>query len=431
MVKNGLILLSNQRNMLLFFKHSIDIIKEQGVKLFLRRFFKYLLFLLKLFSNQLLLFLSKFFSSLHKEKLKKILSKSEDKTIVIFSGTHSWFYPMFQRPPQLAKALSKKNCIVFYNYKFPTKNLFTGFYEVFGNCYLTFRLDLLSKLDRKIIFFSVSYDTITTFDFLSKLIDKGNIVIYDYLDEIHSDINQIDIDSNKIEKHNKILKDERFIVFATAEKLYAEVEQFRQNKKYLIPNAADLEHFSQIKFIQFTSEFNSILDKNKPIVGYYGTIAKWIDFDLLIYLAEQRKNYEFVMIGLIGDNTIYDYDFSQIKNLTFHKPLNYKDLPSYANKFDIFIIPFRIYSVTEATSPIKLFEYMAMCKPIVSTDLTECKKYESVLIAENYEKFAEMIDYGLKLKSDDIYFEKMKKEAKENSWIMRAERILEIISGEI
>ncbi len=137
------------------------------------------------------------------------------------------------------------------------------------------------------------------------------------------------------------------------------------------------------------------------------------------------------MIGLIGDNSMYDYDFSQIKNLTIHKPVNYQDLPSYANKFDLCIIPFRIYSVTEATSPIKLFEFMAMCKPIVSTDLTECKKYESVLIAESFQKFAEMIDYGLNLKTDDIYFEKMKKEAKENSWNKRAERILEIISGEI
>ncbi|MCX7735957.1 MAG: glycosyltransferase [Candidatus Kapabacteria bacterium] len=338
---------------------------------------------------------------------------------------------MFQRPPQLAKALSKKNCLVFYNYKFPTKNFFTGFYEVLANCYITFRLDLVLELERKKIFYTVSYDTSTSFDFVSKLIDKGNIVIYDYLDEIHPDINQIEIDINKIEKHNKILKDERFIVLATAEKLYGEVEKFRQNKKYLIPNAADLEHFSQKRNIQFTSEFTFILNKNKPIIGYYGTIAKWIDFELLIYLAKQRKEYEFVMIGLIGDNSIYDYDFSQIKNLTFHQPVNYQDLPSYANKFDICIIPFRKYSVTEATSPIKLFEYMAMSKPIVSTDLTECKKYESVLIAESFEEFAEMVDYGLKLKSDDIYFKKMKNEAKENSWNMRAERILEIISGEI
>lgn len=417
--------------MLLFFKHSTKIIRQQGFKLFLRRFFKYLLFLLKLSSNQLLFFLSKIFSSLHKEKLKKILSNSSDKTIVIFLGTHSWFYPMFQRPPQLAKALSKKNCLVFYYYKYPTKNLFTGFYEVLTNCYLTFKLDFLIKFERKKIIYTVSYDTNTQFDFLSKLIDKGNIVIYDYLDEIHPDINQTEIDSKKIEKHNKILNDERFIVLATANKLYDEVEKFRKNKKYLIPNAADLEHFSQIKNIQLSSEFISILNKNKPIIGYYGTIAKWIDFELLIYLAERRKEYEFVIIGLIGDNSIFDYDFSQIKNLTFHKQVNYHDLPSYANKFNLGIIPFRKYSVTEATSPIKLFEYMAMCKPIVSTDLTECKKYESVLIAESYEKFAELIDYGLKLKSDDIYFEKMQKEAQENSWNNRVEKILGIISGEI
>ncbi len=393
----------------------------------MRRAFRYLLFLQKSLLNNLSLFIAKFFSPLHKEKLRNTLSLAGNKQIIIIIGTHSWFYPMFQRPPQLAKALAKKNCTVFYYYIFPTKNIFKGFYEVFKNCFLSFRLVLLLKLKQKKIFYTVSYDLKTEFGFLSSLIQKGNLVIYDYLDEIHPDINQKLIDSIKIEKHNKILKDERFIVLATAEKLYEEVSHNRKNNKYLLPNACDYEHFSQNKKIVFSNDYLKILNRNKPIIGYYGTIAKWIDFELLIYLAEKRKDYEFVLIGLIGDNSVYDYDFSYLKNLTFHKPVKYQDLPAYAHTFDISMIPFRNYSVTQATSPIKLFEYMAICKPIVSTDLAECKKYKSILIAHSYEEFAEQIDYGLKLENDDTYFDIMKKEAKENSWDKRAERFLDII----
>lgn len=413
--------------MILLFKHSYNIFREKGFLHLTRRAFKYFFYLLKIFLNHIIVFLAKFFSLFHKKNLKKTLSISGNKHIIIILGTHSWFYPMFQRPPQLAKALAKKNFIVFYYYKFPTKNLISGFYKVANDCFLCFRLDLLLKINQKKIFYTVSYDLNTEFGFLSNLIHNGNLVIYDYLDEIHPDINQKLIDSSAIDKHKKILIDERFIVLTTAEKLYEEVINIRKNNKYLLPNAGDYEHFSQNKKIDFSYDYLKVLKKNKPIIGYYGTIAKWIDFELLIYLAEKRKEYEFVLIGLIGDNSFYDYDFSQLKNLTFHKPVKYRDLPAYALTFNISIIPFKNYSVTQATSPIKLFEYMAICKPIVSTDLAECKKYKSVLIAKNYEEFAEKIDFGLKLKNEDTYFEIIKKEAKENSWDNRAEIFLDII----
>ncbi len=417
--------------MVLFLKHSYNIIKDKGLSNFLLRFLKYFFYLINNTTKKIALVIANFFSNRHSEQLNKILSKHNDNTIIIILGTHSWFYPMFQRPPQLAKSLAKKNCSVFYCFRFPTKNVINGFYKLVDNCYLTHRLDLLLKLELKKVFYTLSYDTDTPLFFLLDQLEKGNTVIYDYLDEIHPDVNQIEIDNSKIEKHQKILSNERFIVIATAEKLYQEVGKFRKNKKYLIPNAADLKHFSQKKEIHFSSKFSSILHKKKPIIGYYGTIAKWIDFDLLIYLAEHRQQYEFILIGLVGDNSIYDYNFRQLENFNLHKPVKYEELPFYANKFDVLIIPFRKYSVTEATSPIKLFEYMAIRKPIVSTDLNECKKFESVLIAENYEKFADMIDYGLKIKVDDVYYEKMRKEANENDWNHRADRILEIISGKI
>lgn len=414
--------------MILFVKHSLEIIRDKGFIHFIRRAFNYSKYISKQISQHLALFVSNIFSHLHSKTLEKIIAVSGNKKIIIMLGTHSWFYPMFQRLPQLAKSLSKKNCIIFYYFKFPTKNLIKGFFEVVSGCFLSFRLDLLLKINQKKIFYTVSYDLTTPLDFLLNLVKRGDLVIYDYLDEIHPDINQKEIEEEKIVRHNKILSDERFIVLATAGILMEEVERYRKVNKYLVPNAGDYNHFSKKKEIKYSPEFTAILNKDKQIIGYYGTIAKWIDFELLIYLAEHRKHYEFVLIGLIGDSSVFDYDFRQHKNITFHKPVKYQELPAYAQKFNICIIPFRNYSITKATSPIKLYEYMSICKPIVSSDLPECRKHDSVMIAKSYGEFAELIDYGLKLKNEDILFEKMKKEAKENSWDKRADNILKIIS---
>ena len=83
--------------------------------------------------------------------------------------------------------------------------------------------------------------------------------------------------------------------------------------------------------------------------------------------------------------------------------------------------------ITESTSPIKIFEYMALGKPIVTTDLRECRKYKSVLIGKDYENFIKKVDDALELRDDPAYLGLLDKEAKENTWEDRARKIDEAI----
>ena len=74
--------------------------------------------------------------------------------------------------------------------------------------------------------------------------------------------------------------------------------------------------------------------------------------------------------------------------------------------------------------PTKIFEYMAALKPIVTTDLRECKKYKSCLTAETNEEFMLQLKRATYLSNDAEYLKVLDTEANENSWEHKTIEIL-------
>ena len=71
---------------------------------------------------------------------------------------------------------------------------------------------------------------------------------------------------------------------------------------------------------------------------------------------------------------------------------------------------------------------MALNKPIVTTDMNECRKYESILIGDSHDDFILKLKKALTLKNDSDYIALLDKEAKENDWSMKAKAITDHIS---
>ena len=135
------------------------------------------------------------------------------------------------------------------------------------------------------------------------------------------------------------------------------------------------------------------------------------------------------MFGIKYDNSFDASNIKKLKNVYWFGSKNYDVLKNYASKMDILMIPFVINSITQATSPLKLFEYMALHKPIVTTAMNECKKYKSVLIGHSHEEFLEMLEKCLSLKNDNNYLQILDKEAKENDWDSKADLIKKLMES--
>jgi hypothetical protein len=93
------------------------------------------------------------------------------------------------------------------------------------------------------------------------------------------------------------------------------------------------------------------------------------------------------------------------------------------------VIPIRVNEITLATSPIKLFEYMACCLPVVSTALPECRRYPGVLVAEDPAQFLEMLDKALAARLDPAYLDTIDQVARSNTWKRRALAVSEKLSA--
>src|SRR5690606_5429016 len=157
------------------------------------------------------------------------------------------------------------------------------------------------------------------------------------------------------------------LVVVTSRKLEASA-QGRARSLVLVPNACEPEHFARVDAAEPSPA--ELAGLRSPIIGYFGAISEWFDFDLVRHAARAHPEWTFVLIGSTFGAPPHD-DLVRAPNVRFLGEKPYGALPSYLARFDVATIPFRLTPLIEATSPVKFFEYLAAGKPVVASRLPE------------------------------------------------------------
>jgi glycosyltransferase involved in cell wall biosynthesis len=144
-------------------------------------------------------------------------------------------------------------------------------------------------------------------------------------------------------------------------------------------------------------------------------------------LAERLPGYAFVLIGPDYDGTLPKSKVTDLDNVHWLGSKPYGALPAYLDRFAVATIPFVVNDVTHSVSPLKLFEYMAGGKPVITPPLRECARYPEVLLADGADEWAEMIELAIELGADPSYRARMVAAAKENTWDARVQTILDAL----
>ncbi len=353
-------------------------------------------------------------------ELKAILSAhAAAKGVVVFAPTITWQTKLFQRPQHLALAFARQGYLTFM-LEPPWSTLYAGeLHPVDERMYVAGvgPWDIFHQLKSPIVF-TLAYNRAFLEHFNSPR------VVYEYIDEL----NVFPYDLATMERDHEALLRSAQVVAATAERLYRRLLPVRPDA-ILSPNAVD-EEFIRGAIAAAAAppeELASIVGQGRPIIGYYGALAEWFDYSLLAQAARERPDYAFVLIGPDYDGSLARSGVREQANITWVDWKPYDELPAYLKYFDVATIPFQLGDLTHATSPLKLFEYAAARKPIVTTALQECRKYEQVLVAHDASEYAVCLDEALKLRGDETYLQSLDQLARQNTWTLRVEAILKAL----
>ena len=186
--------------------------------------------------------------------------------------------------------------------------------------------------------------------------------------------------------------------------------------KCLIPNAGEIEFFSKVP--EQTIDFG-----DGPVVGYVGAIADWFDVDLVVQAAVSKPAVTFV---LVGSTAFCDTaPLKKLQNVRLVGEVAYSEVPGYVHAFDCCFIPFQLTELIKATNPVKVYEYLAAGKPVVSTKLPELEPISDLVhLAESADEFVSLIDLALEESTDESLADKRANWASQHDWSNRKDSLL-------
>lgn len=203
------------------------------------------------------------------------------------------------------------------------------------------------------------------------------------------------------------------MVITTSSELQKKKSKLNANC-HLVPNGVNLDIFQ-----------NPPISRNKTkTLGYVGAVDDRIDFDLLHHISQAMPDH---IIDIYGPMKVL-LPRLLVNRVRFHGAIPQEQLPQVISEMDACLIPFVKNELTAAIYPLKINEYLAMGKPVISTDFADlCDFYGQIAIGKTQEEFIghikKQIRYNSRIKAQQrIEF------AKENSWDQRADRLRSLIS---
>jgi len=214
------------------------------------------------------------------------------------------------------------------------------------------------------------------------------------------------------------------VIFTVSKKLEQRAQKFSPWVYYL-PNATDPRIFKP--FNPSVDRIHSLIKKFKrPILVYLSQITDRVDFQLLTDIAQKRPEWNILLIGPIVCSKQLIAPLQKLSNIHFVGALPYKEAAKLVAQADVCILPHKMSNLTMTLDPIKIYDYLATGRPIVSTKVAIHPDLQNIVyIAKNSNEFIEKVQKALKTSQEEINYRR--KIALSHTWEKRATEAIKFL----
>jgi len=168
-------------------------------------------------------------------------------------------------------------------------------------------------------------------------------------------------------QHYIIKKSQKIIVPTQFIKKYTVALRASEKNITVIPNGVDPKNFDSSKYDVAEMKIRLGLGNEKTCF-YCGRLDEWAGINIISKLCkiakDKKLNAKFVLVGSGAEKAVYK------ENVILLGEISYEKIPPILTTADVILIPFPNNEVSHAASPLKLYEGMAMQKPVIASKVS-------------------------------------------------------------
>ncbi|HEV8346071.1 MAG TPA: glycosyltransferase [Vicinamibacterales bacterium] len=221
------------------------------------------------------------------------------------------------------------------------------------------------------------------------------------------------------------------VVVTVSEGLYSRKRALNANT-HLVRNGVDYALFASAQSPSLETAVE-VRDLPRPVIGCVTRIVpEYFDAELLHEVFSRRPEWSFVVVGPECATSSPGPGLSALKKLPNVHLLGRRgltELPSYLKAFDACLIPYVLTENKQLADPLKVYEYLAAGKPVVSKPLTALAPFgDLVSVASTADEWIEAIEHAIHDHSPERVAQRQAI-ARQNTWDDRVERIARLIAA--
>lgn len=223
------------------------------------------------------------------------------------------------------------------------------------------------------------------------------------------------VDHDAVLRMERRLAEQADLILACSTALLA---RFPARKTRLMPHGVDVDLFAK------PAPRAVDLPAGERIAGFFGSLSSWIDIEAIARAARSLPEWIFVLIGPVRCDVSV---LAGLANVCLLGERAHRDLPGYVQHWTVSLLPFRDTPQIRACNPLKLREYLAAGRPIVSPLFEAVRPYGGLI--EHYPFGGDLADAIRRAAADQARNTERRMAVAAESWDQRALEVDRLMSG--